>query len=333
MADGKGFDFDPGHRVLITGGAGFVGSHLADALLAQGCHVHVIDNLSAGRRENLPASRDNFTFEEGDVGETYPAPGPLGAAVGKADFVFHLASPIGVMLAHSHRFEVTSRILREGLAVVEACAAHRKPLLFTSSSEVYGMGKPAPIKESDVAALGLEPRWGYGAAKFALEHLVQSLTHKVGVPTWIVRFFNVAGGRQRPESGLCIPAFVHAALDGGEIIVHDKGEQQRAFVHVKDAAAGLLSVATCEDLVNQPVNLGSPDPITIRAVAERVVALVNPEANIAFKSSESVFGENFASADLRAPDITLLSTATNWKPRYTLDDIIVDCRDALDPGA
>jgi len=136
MADGKGFDFDPGHRVLITGGAGFVGSHLADALLAQGCHVHVIDNLSAGRRENLPASRDNFTFEEGDVGETYPAPGPLGAAVGKADFVFHLASPIGVMLAHSHRFEVTSRILREGLAVVEACAAHRKPLLFTSSSEV-----------------------------------------------------------------------------------------------------------------------------------------------------------------------------------------------------
>ena len=156
-------------------------------------------------------------------------------AISRARMVFHLASPMGVAYAHRHRLATTDAIMRGGIDVVRACQRHRCPLLFTSSSEVYGDAGTRPMRESDPLRLGIQPRRGYAMAKLAVEHLVMGLSQEAGVQTWTVRLFNIAGARQRPEAGHVVSALSKAAVTGKPMVIHGDGLQQRTFLHVADA--------------------------------------------------------------------------------------------------
>ena len=249
--------------------------------------------------------------------------------VAKADGVFHLASPIGVLRAHSERLAVTRSILAAGLAIVDACRRHRKPLLYTSSSEVYGPGQLAPIDEDSPVLFDLRPRWGYAASKAAVEHLVAGLHTDEGIPAWIVRPFNMSGARQRPTGGQVIPLFADAALRGEALVIHDDGEQQRAFLHVDDAVAGLLSVVRCADLRGRAVNLGGDEPVRIVDLAMMVQKAMGAPIAIVNRPSAAVFGAGFAVTRDRIPDTGLLRRTTGWRPHRTVQNTVDDCVEHL----
>lgn len=317
-------EFGPQTHVLVTGGAGFLGSALVDLLLSRNCSVTVIDDLSNGSLRNLAVNDPRLTVRTFRIGD--PAfSGTVHEAVGQADAVFHLASPIGVQLAHQERFAVTRSIIESGFAIIEACRHHRRPLLYTSSSEVYGSGRDRPITESDPVTTDLRPRWGYAAAKAAVEHLVAGLFFDLGIPTWIVRPFNMAGPRQSPATGLVLPVFVSAALQGKPLIVHDDGEQRRAFLHVADAAEGLLLVMQSRSLRGRPVNLGGSEPVQIGNLAKMVVDAARTNAPIVMKPSNAVYGDRFAVTYDRVPDTSLLTTVTGWRAVRSTRQTILDC--------
>ena len=319
-------DLGGGDRILVTGGAGFLGSALVVALLGRGCRVVVLDDLSNGVADNLPMREHEgrLSLRVVKVGDPQ-ALDLLDDEVARADAVFHLASPIGVLRAHSERLAVTRSILTSGVAVVDACASHRTPLLYTSSSEVYGPGQAEPIGEDSPVLFDLRPRWGYAASKAAVEHLVSGLFADEGVPAWIVRPFNMSGARQRATTGQVIPLFAAAALRGEPLVIHDDGEQQRAFLHVEDAVAGLISIATCPALRGLPVNLGGEGPVQIRELARMVQKAVGGSVAMVNRPSAAVFGKDFAITRDRIPDTRRLRTETGWRPLRSIEETVDDC--------
>ncbi len=253
----------------------------------------------------------------------------LKQAVANVDIVFHLASPIGVQYVHLHGLETVQRILKGGLCIVDICHQYRCPLLFTSSSEIYGPGNLESLKESNFSVnSGLQPRWSYGVAKLAVEHLVADLHRKCNIPTWIIRLFNVVGARQIPRTGLVIPCFCQAILDKKPLVIHGDGNQRRNFIHVTDAVHGMIAVIQEQSLCGQAVNLGSFEEISIKELAERVLTLSNTSGEINFSSYQDIFGDNFAPVLNRKPDLKLI-TSTGWKPQLTLDCAIKDCLQSL----
>ena len=317
-------------NVLVLGGAGFIGSHLVEALLEQGAVVNVLDDLSSGRRENLNLEHPDLRFQRLDITglgqETRSS--ALDLAVASTDFVVHLASPIGLRLAHTHGFDTTARILSGGMNVVSACLRHRRPILYTSSSEIYGAVAHKALDEADTAGFGLEPRWGYGAAKMAVEHLVAGLYREYGIPATSARLFNVVGPRQNSQSGLVLSAFAEAAMGDEELTVHGDGTDRRTFLHVRDCAAALLAIAGCEDLLGKSVNVGGTENISILELAALVTHL-SGKGRITHKSYREVYGENFAAVADRRPKLDLLIEATGWKPRRSLKDAVWDCLEDL----
>jgi UDP-glucose 4-epimerase len=312
-----------GTRVVVTGGAGFFGSTLVALLLERGCKVVVLDDLSTGVLRNLPHDHPSLAIRIVRVGD--PAFARLiDEEVAAAQAVFHLASPIGVFRAHAERFAVTRSIIDSSSAIAEACLRSRRPLLYTSSSEVYGAGQDQPISESQPVVTDIRPRWGYAAAKAAGEHLVAAMFHDFDVPTWIVRPFNIAGARQRVATGQVVPAFVFAALKGEPIIVHDDGNQRRSFLHVADAAEGLISIMESEALRGRPVNLGNTDSIRIGDLARLVGEVLGIPISIVKRPSQTVFGAGFAVTRNRIPDTRLLREATGWAPKRTMREAIAD---------
>lgn len=319
----------PGRRILVTGGAGFIGSHLCEALLQAGSQVVALDNFSGGRREDLPSGHPLLAVLDINIGAA-GSKTALERALEGVDLVYHLASPIGVRRAHAERFDMVREILDASLAITAACREARVPLLAMSSSEVYGSAAGRLIRESDMVGFALAPRWGYAAGKFALEHLTAGLCTEMALPSWIVRPFNIAGPRQREETGLCIAAFAARLKRGALPEVHGDGLQRRAFLHVKDAVAALLLIPQAAGLIGQPVNLGHPQGVSIRDVAVRAIALAGRTEAPLFTPIKQVFGADFAEAPERVPDITRLIEATGWRPRFGLDDIL---RDALGAAA
>lgn len=214
-----------GSTIAITGGAGFIGSTLTRQLLALDCSVLVLDDLSQGNKANLPDHPRlilrEIRIEPGRAAE-------IEAILGGADLVYHLASPIGVALAHKARFQVVESILDSGCTIIKACRKLGLPLVLTSSSEVYGEGRDGPISEAAPINLGSGARWGYASAKAALEHYAAALCSEQGVPAWLVRPFNVAGPRQRAETGLVVPRFVANAIAGRPLEIHGDGSQKRS---------------------------------------------------------------------------------------------------------
>lgn len=318
---------EEGARYLVTGGAGFIGSHLCDRLLADGHEVVVMDDLSTGRLDNLHHLEDNPRFDY--VIESVSNEALLQNIVDQVDAVYHLAAGVGVMsVVRSPVQTIESTIT--GTEIVLRCAwgagTKGKKVLITSSSEVYGKGTKVPFKEDDDMLFGptTKSRWSYGCSKAIDEFLALAYHKEMKLPVVVARLFNTVGPRQLGDYGMVLPRFVAQAVKGGPVTVFGDGLQSRCFVHVHDTVEALVRLMNCPDADGRVINVGSDSEITMNDLAERVRARVNPKAPIAHVPYEKAYEEGFEDLRRRVPDLSRVRSLIDFKPTRSLDDIIDD---------
>ena len=316
-----------GTRVLVTGGAGFIGSHLAEALLYLGCRVSVIDDLSTGRFENIRHLEDHPDFSFALDSVTHEA--VLDHLVRDCDVVFHLAAAVGVDLVVRDPVHALESNLLGTHAVLQAVNRYRKSLFFTSTSEVYGKGEIPGFAEDDDCVTGptTKARWSYAAAKAACEHLCLAYHRQKRIPVIVVRLFNTVGPRQRGRYGMVIPRFVAQAIADEPLTVYSDGAQSRCFCDVDDAVRGMLAIAQHPRAAGQVFNVGSNREIRILDLAHKVleIAGVAPEkrdARIRFVPYEEAFGPGFEDMRRRVPALDRIRELTGWEPRISLEEIL-----------
>ena len=311
-------------HALVLGGAGFIGSHLTDALIKDGGRVTVLDNLSTGKYENVAAwdGHEQFHLVVGSIlNETL-----VDKLVERCDVIFHLAAAVGVELIIKKPLESLITNIRGSEIVLEMAHRYRKKVLITSTSEIYGKNSSNSLNEEDDRILGspLKTRWSYSTSKAVDEILAFVYWKEKGVPTIIVRLFNTVGPRQSGAYGMVIPRFVSQALDGKPLKVFGTGQQSRCFLHVQDAVDALLKLAAHPGAVGQAFNLGSQEEITIEALAQRVVKLTKSRSTIQSLPYDEAYEEGFEDMPRRVPDTSKLATLIGFRPTKTLDEIIKD---------
>ena len=313
-----------GRTCLITGGAGFIGSHLAEELLRRGARVLVLDDLSTGSLRNIAGLRghDRFEFYQGSVADC----AELDELVHRADEVYHLAAAVGVDFVVKYPIETVTRNIFPTERVLDLATADRRRVFVASSSEVYGRGSAAPMREQDDTVLGApdKTRYIYALTKLVDEYLALAYHRQRGLPVVIGRFFNVVGPRQSGRYGMVIPRFVTQALRGGPIIVHDDGNQIRCFMHVRDAVQVMIGLMNNPAAYGQIVNIGSDVAITIRQLAERVRAAVGNDVAIEHVSYEQAFGPGFEDVRCRIPSLAKLRSLVKLENPRDLDAILHD---------
>jgi UDP-glucose 4-epimerase len=309
-------------RALITGGAGFIGSHLADELIKAGTEVIVLDNLSTGRLENishLERSRD-FHFIEGTI-LNEPLVDKL---VEKVDVVYHLAAAVGVDLIVKKPLESLVTNIKGSEVVLDMVHRYHKKVLITSTSEIYGKNANGPLKEEDDRILGspLKARWGYSTAKAVDEMLAYIYWKQKNVPAVIVRLFNTVGPRQTGAYGMVVPRFVSQALKNEDLTVYGNGRQSRCFLHVKDAVGALIKLMNVREAVGNVFNIGSQEEITIENLAKKVVEITNSKSRIVYIPYDKAYEEGFEDMERRVPDTTKARKAVGFNPSIDLEGII-----------
>ncbi len=315
------------NRVLITGGAGFIGSHLAEALLARGDRVAVIDDESTGAAGNLAAvaAHPAFSYTKGTVADR----DMVHRLVADVDQVYHLAAAVGVQLIASapiHTLETNiypTELLLDELRR-QGRHGHVVKLFLASTSEVYGKNPKPQWTEEDDLVFGptTRPRWSYGVSKAVDEFLTLAYWQEYGLPVVIGRFFNVVGPRQTGSYGMVLPRFVDAALTGRPLVVHDDGRQTRCFAHVADVIRAVLGLMDTESAVGGVFNIGSDQPVSILELAQRVVAAVRPGLAIEFQTYEAAYSKDFEDIRRRVPDLAKLRKTLDYRLHYDLDAII-----------
>jgi UDP-glucose 4-epimerase len=311
-------------RALITGGAGFIGSHLADALLAQGHEVVALDDLSTGSAHNLAhlEQNQNFRFIEGSILDE----SLLAQAMAGADWCFHLGAALGVHTILNHPLESLDINIRGSENVLRAAADLRVRTLITSTSEIYGKNPKQPLNEDDDRVLGspLKSRWTYSEAKAIEESMAYELHRSVGLPVVIVRLFNTVGPRQTGRYGMVVPNFVAAALVGEPIAVFGDGTQTRVFCHVDDAIAGMLALFHEDRAIGDVFNLGGEGEVSINELAMKVIAQTGSRSTIEYVDYAMAYEPGFEEMQRRVPDTTKARTLTGWRPTKSLNEIIDD---------
>lgn len=316
-------------QYLITGGAGFIGSHLTDRLIEQGHHVHVFDNLSTGRLDNIRHWTDHnrFTLTISSVLNEHT----LGQCIAECDRVIHLAAAVGVERIMDRPVETILTNVQGTENVLQLARHHGKKTLLASTSEVYGKamsknGGGAALGETDDLTIGAptKRRWAYACSKAMDEFLAQAYHEEHGLPVLCVRFFNTVGPRQSGNYGMVVPTFVERALAGKPLEVHGDGTQTRCFVHVADAVRAVTKLLEVPGAEGEVFNVGRREEISIRALAERVQSLVDPEVGITHVPHEEVYGEGFEDMKRRVPDLSKLEAAVGYEPRYSMDEILRD---------
>ena len=314
---------------LITGGAGFIGSHLTEFFLRRGDKVSIVDDLSTGRWQNVSQldGNPNFRAYIADAADS----ALMEREIREADFVFHLASSVGVKLIVSQPVESIRRIVRPTETIVDLCAKYRKPVLLTSTSETYGKSENTPFREDMDVTLGpsCKNRWAYAIAKLLDEFYLLAMRDQTSLPVFIVRLFNVVGPRQTGSYGMVLPRFVSAALKGEPLQVCGTGNQTRCFSSVFDIVEGLAAISATSAAAGEVVNLGSDCEISIADLAKRVVELCDSKSEIVRASYDEVYGPNFDDMQRRVPALDKAKRLINWNPKRTLDEIIVETRDWL----
>ena len=316
---------------LITGGAGFIGSHLCEALLDGGHIVTVIDDLSTGRFENIQHLVDRHRPEERFrfAIDTIANQAVLDRLASQCDIIIHLAAAVGVRLIVENPVHTIETNVMGTEAVLKAALRYRAKVLIASTSEVYGKGNRVPFREGDDVVLGptSRNRWAYAASKMVDEFLALAYWREKGLPVVVFRLFNTVGPRQTGRYGMVVPRLVRQALEERPLTVYGDGQQSRCFLHVQDAVAAILALAENPAAVGQVFNIGSTEEVSIRALAERVLAQAGAEASegrITLVPYEQAYAAGFEDMRRRVPDIGRLRELTGWKPQRSLDKILAD---------
>jgi UDP-glucose 4-epimerase len=307
---------------LLTGGAGFIGSHLAERLLNDGHSVTILDDFSTGSDDNIAHLRSNPKLHilRGSVEDEKLAT----QAVQNADAIFHLAAAVGVKLVAEQPVRTIRTTIHGTEVILEAAYRARKPILITSSSEVYGKGTRVPFREEDDVLMGATKfsRWCYAYSKGIDEFLGLAYHKQFGLPVTLVRLFNTVGPRQIGMYGMVLPRFIAAARANQPIEVYGDGNQTRCFCHVSDVVDALIKVMNTPKAVGEVFNLGGEEEISINDLARRVIALSGSKSEIKHIPYEQAYGRAFDDLPRRVPDLTKIKTAIGFSPKYNLDQII-----------
>jgi UDP-glucose 4-epimerase len=320
-------------RYLVTGGAGFIGSHLCEALLSRGDEVTAVDDLSTGARDNIAHLEGDprFRFREGTILD-HPFVAML---AGQADVVVHLAAAVGVKLIVERPLDSLITNIRGTEIVLDAAARAGCKVLVTSTSEIYGKNTGGPLQEDADRILGspFKARWSYSTAKAVDEILAHAYWRDKGTPTIVVRLFNCVGPRQTGEYGMVVPTFVRQALVGSDLTVFGDGEQRRSFCHVLDTIAALTSLLDHPQAVGGVFNVGAQEEVTINGLASMVMQMTGASSRIVRIPYDQAYEEGFEDMQRRVPDISRIRQLTGWAPtrplERILEDLIAHERDAL----
>ncbi len=309
-------------KALITGGAGFIGSHLAQHLMALGHQVAVIDDLSTGRLENIVYLRDNPGFDFTVDSVTHE--GVMERLAGECDIIYHLAAVVGVDLAVRSPVRTIETNVMGTAAVLRVAQRHRCQVLLASTSEIYGKSSRVPFGEEDDRVLGptTRSRWSYSTSKAVDEFLALGYHQEHGLPVVIVRLFNTIGPRQSGRYGMVVPRFVAQALSGQPLTVYGDGSQTRCFVDGRDVVRGIASLGRCAAADGQIFNLGSNREISIADLARLVLAVTGSRSEIAYIPYAQAYGAGFEDTQRRVPDISKVMATIGWEPTIALEDSI-----------
>lgn len=311
-------------KVLITGGAGFIGSHLAEELINKGDQVIVLDDLSTGRYENVAHlnGNPNFQLVVGSILDEFL----VDKFSERCDMVFHLAAAVGVELIVKNPWESLTTNIRGSEIVLQMAHRYRKKVLITSSSEIYGKNTNGPLKEDDDRVLGspLKSRWAYSTSKAVDEILCHVYWKEKNLPTIIVRLFNTVGPRQTGAYGMVIPRFICQALEGEPITIYGTGKQSRCFLHVKDVVKALVGLMEHPKAVGDVFNIGSQEEITIEDLAKKVIELTESQSEMIYIPYNQAYEYGFEDMDRRVPDISKVRNLLGFNPTIDLEGILKD---------
>jgi UDP-glucose 4-epimerase len=309
-------------KYLITGGAGFIGSHLAENLIARGDQVIVCDNFSTGLANNLINIKDKIKLERGNILDK----ALIDRLVAECDFVVHLAAALGVFNIVNKPLESLITNLQGTEIVLESADKYNKPILIASTSEIYGKNNKVPLNEEDDRIIGhpLKSRWSYSEAKAVDESLAYFYYLENKLPIRVIRFFNTVGPRQVGHYGMVVPRFVNAALRREPLSVYGSGDQIRCFCHVEDAVKALLLVIDSAKAVGEVFNVGSNQQISIMELAKKVIEITESKSIIEKIAYKEAYPEGFEDMQRRVPDTSKIKQVLGWEPKINLDQIIKD---------
>ena len=309
-------------NALITGGAGFIGSYLSESLLAQGWEVTVIDDLSTGALDNIRQllSKKGFRF----VRDTVLNEPTMTVLVERSDVIYHLAAAVGVQLIVDQPVHTLETNIHGSEVVLNLANQFARKICVASTSEVYGKSTKIPFNEDDDSVLGSTrfTRWSYACSKMVDEFLALAYHEQYGLPAVVVRLFNTIGARQTGAYGMVVPRFVRAALRNEPLLVYGSGDQSRCFTNVADVVGALTKLMDCPAAVGKVVNIGSEESVTIRQLAEKVIAMTGSKSEIRQISYEQAYGRSFDDMLMRKPDLTRVRGLIGYRPQYTLEDTL-----------
>ncbi len=311
-------------KILITGGAGFVGSHLADKLIRDGHKITVVDDFSTGRYSNVAHLEEREDFRL--IVDTVLNAKLMEELIRDSDRVFHMASAVGVRLIMEQPVQTIETIFRGTDIVLGFCSRYRKRVLIPSTSEVYGKGTSVPFKEDDDIQKGStsKHRWAYACAKELDEFLALAFWKETKLPVVVVRLFNTVGPRQTGQYGMVVPRFIKAAVNNEPITVYGDGEQSRCFGHVTDVVNALAKLLETPSCFGRVINIGNPEEITIKGLAEKAIEMTGSSSEITYTPYSEAYGEGFEDMKRRVPCIDRAAEMIGFKPTKTLTDIIND---------
>ena len=314
-------------RVFITGGAGFIGSHLADALIARGDQVTILDNLSTGSAANIAHLEGKIEVHQGDIRDA----ALIEKLMAPADLVLHMAAALGVNTILEKTIESVSVNFTGSEVVLNAATQLKKRIIIASTSEIYGKNPQQPLHEESDRVVGAPQkiRWTYSDAKALEEAIAHSLYTTQGLKVTTVRLFNTVGPRQTGRYGMVLPRFVQAALSNQPITIYGDGSQSRVFCHVHDAVKAILTLAATDSTIGDVFNVGGVGETTMKELAERIIARTNSSSTITYTPYEDAYPAGFEDMQRRVPDITKIKKTINWEPANTLDSIIDDVASSM----
>ena len=309
-------------RVFITGGAGFIGSHLCDALLKEGHQVSILDNMSTGSAANIAHIKDQIEIHQGDIRDV----ALVEKAMAPADLVLHMAAALGVNTILENPIESVSTNFTGSEVVLNAATKLNKRIIIASTSEIYGKNPKQPLSETDDRVVGAPQkiRWTYSDAKALEEAIAHALFLTKQLKVTTIRLFNTVGPRQTGRYGMVLPRFVQSALKNEPITIYGDGTQSRVFCHVSDAVRAILTIAKTDSTIGEVYNIGGVGETTIKQLAEKIIERTKSNSTITYTPYDQAYTAGYEDMQRRVPDITKIKNAIGWSPENTLDSIIDD---------